>query len=173
MAYPNPELIDALRTTADKIESGEWDNNWGTPGQCNCGLLARSVLGEPLNFDVAMGSWNYTLQDVRKGSNWTYETPVCQSTGLTLAEIADILNGIGLKDEDLAQLEYLENEAIIEAMDPLVLDYHKDEHVVEYLRTWADLLEEVQPLADEREADEADEPAAETAKRPEADPIPA
>jgi hypothetical protein len=31
MAYPNPELIDALRRTADKIESGEWDNEWGNP----------------------------------------------------------------------------------------------------------------------------------------------
>jgi len=173
MAYPNPQLIDALRTTADKIESGEWDNNWATPEQCNCGLLARTILGEPLNFDAAMGSWNYTLRDVRKGTNWSYNTPVCQSTGLTFVEIVDLLNGIGLQDEDLAHLEYLEGKPILEAMDTTDPDRRNDDHVVEYLRTWADLLEEARPLAAERGADEADEPAAETANRPEADPIPA
>jgi len=164
MAYPNPELIDALRRTADKIESGEWDNQWGTPSQCNCGLLARSILGEPLRFSKRMGSWQKAPQE----NKWLFGEPKCQSTGLSFSEITDILKGIGLRDEDLAHLELLDNEAVVEAMDTSRFRYNSDNHVVEYLRTWADLLEKARPLADE-----TGESTAKTAERPEADPIPA
>ena len=167
MAYPNTALIDALRTTANKIESGEWKNNWGDPSQCNCGLLARSVLGEPIKFEKLMGNWMTTLRDVRK-NNWLSNEPKCQSMGLLLSEIMDVLNGIGLRDEDLAHLEYLKGEPIVQAMDTSRPNYRDDEHVVEYLRTWATLLEKARPLAEE-----AGESTAEMAERSEADPIPA
>jgi len=163
MAYPNPELIDALRTTADKIESGNWDNQWGTPSQCNCGLLARSILGEPLRFGGRMGAWQKALQ-----CEWLFGEPKCQSTGLSFSEIIDILKGVGLRDEDLAHLEHLKSEVIVQAMGSYRPNHRNDDHVVEYLRTWADLLEEARPLAEE-----AGESTAETAERPEADPIPA
>jgi hypothetical protein len=174
MAYPNPQLIDALRTTADKIESGEWDNYWGAPEQCNCGLLARTILGEPLHFGEQMGTWQGAVQFLR-GDGWMFESfePKCQSTGLLFADIVDLLSDVGLQDEDLVHLERLNGEPIVEAMDTTTPNRRKDEHVVEYLRTWADLLEEARPLADEAKADEADESTAETPKRPEADPIPA
>jgi len=90
------------------------------------------------------------------------------STGLSLTEIIDALNDIGLRGKDLVRLELLNNEAIVQVMDTSNPCHRSDEDVVEYLRTWADLLEEAQPLADE-----AGETAVETAERTEADLIPA
>ena len=166
MAYPNPELIDALRRTADKIESGDWDNQWGNPNQCNCGLLTRSILGEPLYFDERMGNWQGALRGIQE-VKWMFRHPKCQSTGLSFPQIVDILNDIGLRDEDLAHLELLEEESILQAMDTSDPYHGNDEHVVEYLRTWADMLEEARPLAEEE-----GESTAETAERPEAEVIP-
>ena len=167
MVYPDPELIDALRTTADKIESGGWDNYWGDPERCNCGLLARSILGEPLRFDKRMGCWERSVRNARE-SKWLFGEPKCLSTGLSFTEIVDLLNEVGLRDRDFRELELLKNEVVVGAMDTWKPDYHNDDHVVEYLRTWADLLEKAQPLAEE-----AGESTAKTAQRPEVDLIPA
>jgi len=165
MAYPTPILIDALRKTANKIESGDWDNHWGTPSQCNCGLLARSILEEPLHFDSRMGCWRRAILNAQK-DEWALGVPRCKYTGLSFVEIVDVLSDVGLRNEDIISLEHLGNEAIIEAMDTSAPSYYNDDHVVEYLRTWADLLEEAQPLAEE-----ASESTAETAQRPQADPV--
>jgi len=114
-----------------------------------------------------MGNWRGALRDIQE-DKYIFGEPKCQSTGLSLTQIVDILNNIGLRDEDLAHLEFLRKESILQAMDTSDPYYGNDEHVVEYLRTWADLLEKARPLADE-----AGESTAKTAERPEADPIPA
>ncbi len=44
MARANPELIGALRQTAERL-SGDVSYQWGHMGMCNCGHLAQSITG--------------------------------------------------------------------------------------------------------------------------------
>jgi hypothetical protein len=42
MAKSNPELINALRETADRLEQGA-HYEWGHMGRCNCGHLVQTL----------------------------------------------------------------------------------------------------------------------------------
>jgi len=62
MARPTPELIDALRRTARKLENGA-PYQWGHMGGCNCGNLAQEItkLSKDQIHAYAMqryGDWN-------------------------------------------------------------------------------------------------------------------
>ena len=42
MPRPNPDLIQALQETADRLDSGA-RYEWGHMGRCNCGHLVQTV----------------------------------------------------------------------------------------------------------------------------------
>lgn len=132
MARPTLELIEALRNTADKIESGEWEFKWLNSESCNCGLLVRSILGEPVSIN---GSWNSAL-------NYPEATCFFTETGMKNEEIFSKLRSVGLTDTDLRGLELFEHSEVLERAEAEDLYYEDPEDVVIYMRTWADILEE-------------------------------
>jgi hypothetical protein len=147
MAYPTTELIDALRTAADKIESGEWKYGWYSSRKCNCGLVARAIVGETVKSPVS--TWN----DFKEGLNQYPQrrSDICLQSGFTYKELYDRLTDAGLTNEDFEELERLSNESVVKSMSQSAsdVDYTVRSHVIEYLRTWADLLETARTMIHE------------------------
>lgn len=136
MARPNPELIEALRRTARKLQSGA-PYQWGHMGGCNCGNLAQELT--KLNKDqihrYAMqryGDWNEQVDDF------------CPTSQLPLDVIINEMLNAGLMLEDLKHLEKLDDREVLLRfpIEKRFLKHNVREDVVTYMNAWADLLEE-------------------------------
>jgi hypothetical protein len=136
MATASLPLIDALRRTARKLESGI-TYQWGHMGSCNCGNLAQELTqltkGEIHAFAMqGRGDWREQVEEF------------CPTSGLPMdLLIADMLQH-GLTTSDLQHLERLSDPRIRQQI-PFerrnVLEHNRRDDVVLYLRTWAELLE--------------------------------
>lgn len=124
------QLIDGLRTAADWIESGKIRYHWGSPEQCNCGILAQAILG--VN-PTEITETNYY-------SNWHEEVKRCYQTGLDINYIIKGLIEVGMKPTDFVNLEYLTFEGIPLSSAEYYY-YTNPTNVISYMRTWADSLE--------------------------------
>ena len=139
MARPTDALIRHLRHTANKIESEEWDYHWPNSSSCNCGLLARSVVGEPVEVG---GTWGRAADPELRG--------MCLTTGVSLEDVLRKLRDLGLTASDIKKLETFGHEAVVQEAGFSGNDNYDDKQkVVTYMRTWADLLERAQPLVQE------------------------
>jgi hypothetical protein len=136
MARPTPELINALRRTALKLQNGA-SYQWGHMGGCNCGNLAQELTS--LNKDdihrYAMqryGDWNEQIDDY------------CPTSQMPLDLLINQMITAGLILEDLKHLEKLDDRQILLRL-PLNKRYLKHnirEDVILYMNAWADMLEE-------------------------------
>lgn len=137
MAHANPELIQALRRTAQKLAIGN-PYQWGHMGSCNCGNLAQELtqLTKAQIHEFAMqgrGDWREQVEEF------------CPTSGLPMdLLISDMLNH-GLTTSDLQNLERLNDKKVLariplERRDKMRHNYRDD--VVLYLNEWANLLEE-------------------------------
>ncbi|GAB3966375.1 hypothetical protein GCM10028806_06800 [Spirosoma terrae] len=136
MARPTPELINALRRTALKLQNGA-TYQWGHMGGCNCGNLAQELTS--LNKDdihrYAMqryGDWNEQIDDY------------CPASQMPLDLLINQMITAGLMLEDLKHLEKLDDRQILLRL-PLNKRYLKHnirEDVILYMNAWADMLEE-------------------------------
>ena len=135
MARSSKQLVAAIRQTADRLAAGA-NYQWGHMGSCNCGHLAQTIthLDKSHIHGAAMwrhGDWSEQLRDY------------CPQSGLPMDEIIDQMLSWGLNREDLAHLERLSDNKILEALPPnrRYLKHNLRDDVVLYLATWADMLE--------------------------------
>ncbi|SFF36103.1 hypothetical protein [Thermoflexibacter ruber] len=142
MATPNLELIAALRKTAKKLEEGA-PYQWGHMGSCNCGNLAQEIskLTKAEIHEYAMRN--------RQG-DWSEQTDAyCPVSNQPMDLLITQMTEIGLTTTDLKNLEKLSDREILVRLPAefRYLQHNKRDHVVMYMREWANLLEE-QLLAD-------------------------
>lgn len=134
MATPSLLLIDAMRRAAKNLSEGK-PYEWGHMGNCNCGHLAQNLLhiSKAEIHAYAMqktGDWSEQLKDY------------CPTSGLEMDKLIFGLLEKGLSTEDLMQLEYLSNPAILNRLGVTHLKNNNRADVISYLQTWADMLEE-------------------------------
>lgn len=137
MAKPSPELIAAIRRTANKLQKGS-PYQWGHMGSCNCGHLAQEItqLSKKEIHARALrsrsGDWNEQLIDY------------CPTSGLPMDEVISEMLAAGLDRQDLMELEKLSNSLVLRSLPQhnRHLSHNRREHVILYLNSWADLLEE-------------------------------
>lgn len=137
MAKPSPELIAAIRRTANKLQKGI-PYQWGHMGSCNCGHLAQEItkLSKKEIHARALrsrsGDWNEQLIDY------------CPTSGLPMDEVISEMLDAGLDRQDLMQLEKLSNPLILGSMPApkKQLFHNRRDDVILYLNRWATLLEE-------------------------------
>lgn len=162
MARPTPELIEALRTTAARLESGD-DYRWTHMGACNCGHLAQTVT----QLDRA------TLHRIalERAGDWGEQAVEhCPASGLPMDHVIDRMIDIGLELSDIPRLERLQDPRVIRRLPHGERDlrFRRRQDVTLYMRTWADLLDEQRALSTSgvhRRADLGqEEEEAETAK---------
>lgn len=142
MAFSSPYLIDALRSTANRLEAGE-TYMWAHMGRCNCGHLAQTLTG-------------LTAEDIHKRAlqrhgDWTEQSehfePYCRLTGFHLDYVMDALIESGLHPTDIRELETLANREVLQRLPGgfRYLERNRRDNVILYMRVWADLLEEKLP----------------------------
>lgn len=142
MAKATIEVIRALRLTADKLEKGS-TFQWGHMGSCNCGNLAQTVTHfskEEIH--------KYALE---KRGNWSDQLiDYCPTSGYPMDMIIARMIEIGFTLDDLGHLEWLSDRKVVERMGPNTKLYRNDRaDVVNYMRTWASILEEEWMMAQE------------------------
>lgn len=155
MAQPTLSLIVALRATADRLDGGV-RYQWSHMGSCNCGHLAQTLTKlTPRTIHRA------ALEGV---GDWTEQArEYCPDTGRSLDAIVDTMVAAGLSTVDLANLERLLDDDVLQRIGErtpqrLPLDHRVREDAVLYLRTWADLLEERWRRGQERRGEEGRQP---------------
>jgi hypothetical protein len=136
MAKASYLLSNALNKAAQNLRQGK-PYEWGHMGSCNCGHLAQVLLNMPKGeiHAAAMektGDWNEQLNDY------------CPTSGFKIDALIFKLLELGLSEKDLMDLEYLRNENILAKINsefkPL-LNNNRD-HVILYLETWANIMQE-------------------------------
>ena len=136
MAQAKTEIIDALRSTADKLKNGS-QYMWGHMGSCNCGNLAQEVTNRTKAeiHAYAMqghGDWNEQLNDY------------CETSAMPIDLIIFDLLTAGFSIEDLQNLEKLSDKDILLRLplEKRYLRHNVREDVIVYLQEWANMLEE-------------------------------
>ena len=136
MAYANAELIRSLRTTATRLREGS-DYQWGHLGMCNCGQLVQTITGEDRH--------HIHRAALARGGQWDDRVrEYCPDSGHSIDTIIRMLLDQGLTTGDLADLEGLSDDRILRRLPSgrRYLERNQREDVIEYLETWADLLDE-------------------------------
>lgn len=151
MAVPSRTLIDALRSTADRLGGGA-KYTWTHMGACNCGHLAQTVT----QFSAA----EIHAMALEKAGDWHEQAlDHCPASGLPMDHLIDTLLELGLSRSDLAHLERLSSPEVLRALPSSEggrLDYRRRSHVILYMRTLAHVLEARLSAEVSRVAEEGD-----------------
>lgn len=141
MARATIELVRALRVTAERLSS-DTSYQWGHMGACNCGHLAQTITRRSKReiHESAMvreGDWEQQAHDY------------CPTSGHCIDDIITELIAAGMSIHDIGHLEKLSDPEVLARMpEGLRAPRHNvREHVVVYMATWADMLEERVPPA--------------------------
>lgn len=136
MSRANPELITALRKTAERLQDGA-KYQWGHMGSCNCGHLAQEIthLSKARIHEYAMG----------RAGDWADQClEFCPDSSYPMDLLITRLLEAGLDIDDLRHLERLSDKKILQRLpdEKRNLRHNSKSDVIIYLKTWADLLEE-------------------------------
>ncbi len=136
MAYPNIELVNALRETAKRLRNGA-AYAWGNHGSCNCGNLLQ-VVTKLTKEDIlrhahtGIGEWTELAEDY------------CGITNAPVDLMISRLQNLGLTPTDIHNLEYLEDKKVLNQLPGGFrwLKRNQREDVIIYFETFAEMLEE-------------------------------
>ena len=137
MAKPKLTLIQALRKTATKMATTA-HYQWGHMGSCNCGHLVQEVT------QLSRGEIHEYAMRTR-GGDWSEQAlDYCPTSGYLMDQVISIMIEAGMEIEDFKHLERLSDKRILaqlpEAERHLRHNHRAD--VIEYIRAWADYLED-------------------------------
>lgn len=163
------KLITGLRVAASAIENRTFHYEWREQSSCNCGSLFCALTGKsavelshmiPKSIRNTNATWE------------TLAGQHCPITGMPTQKLFRELFGYGLILQDVVNLEYLRDPKVIARMNlsetvreeiqtkrkwyqrempkptaiiknvRVKLDHENKEHVIAYMRAWADLLVE-------------------------------
>jgi hypothetical protein len=135
---PNPKLINALYSVANKIESGEYEHVWSEIDKCNVGLLAKElgveVEPEAIQSSI-LGNWTSMAKYYK-----------CSTTGEYLNHILYTLYSNGVEEKDIEEIEFLGYCTELEWMDYPARLQQQGKHaqkneVIKFFRTKARQLQ--------------------------------
>lgn len=141
MAKSNPQLIEALRETANRLSNGA-KYEWGHMGRCNCGHLVQTVT-EMSDVEIAR-SVQFELDE------WTeYAQEFCDGSGEHVEDLFLTLQNMGFGYQDVIYLENLSDKRVLSRIGtergktaPQFLQRNNVSDVMLYMQTLADVLEE-------------------------------
>lgn len=136
MANYNPELVKALRDTAEKLRTGI-KYEWGHMGRCNCGHLVQTIT--KLNDKEIVKAVDNQLDEWSEHAN-----DYCNGTGGSVEQLFLSLKSIGFGHKDFIHLEHLSDQKVLSKLAERgrKLRRNNPDHVSLYMNTMADLLEE-------------------------------
>ncbi|MEL6561018.1 MAG: hypothetical protein AAFQ94_22695 [Bacteroidota bacterium] len=136
MAKATPILIEAIRNTAKKLETGA-PYQWGHMGSCNCGNLAQEI--------TDMSTKEIHEYAMKRHGDWQEQIiDYCPTSGLPMDFLISKLLKAGLTTIDLQNLERLSDKKVLDRLKTTkkYLKHNLRDDVILYLKAWSDLLEE-------------------------------
>lgn len=134
MGRPTHELVEALRSTAQRLRTGV-PYRWTHQGACNCGHLAQTV--------TRLSKAELHRIALEKAGDWAeHAIDYCPDSGYPLDHVIEKILGLGLTTDDIVHLERLSDPAVVAAarLQGRDLDYRSRDDVVWYLECWSRLL---------------------------------
>ncbi|MDC1309834.1 hypothetical protein [Candidatus Seribacter sulfatis] len=135
-SFTNRFLIDALRETSKRLDQEDVQYQWGHMGQCNAGHLIQTLTG--MSSLEIVESVDFQLDE------WSeHAIDYCSCTGNKVDDIFLFIEKHGLSHSDIVQLENLSDRKVLGNLNGgfRYLERNRREHVVEYMLSFADLLE--------------------------------
>ena len=112
-------------------------------GSCNCGHLAQTV--------TRLDRAEIHRRAMERAGDWGEQAvEYCPTSGYAIDHVIEEMLALGLEQRDLIELERLSNAAVVRRL-PLEhrdLRRNRREDVVQYLRAFAELVEDAIPVAD-------------------------
>ncbi|MDE3250709.1 MAG: hypothetical protein KGO82_18755 [Bacteroidota bacterium] len=136
MALASLELVQGLRTAADKLEGGA-HYAWGHHGACNCGHLLQVI--------TKLDEKEILAYAHTGAGEWTeIAAESCSVTGAPVQLLLGKLEAAGLTGTDIHHLEYLNDKKVLERLPGGFrwLKRNQRADVIDYFRAFADLLED-------------------------------
>ncbi len=149
-------LIKTFREVADLVESEAVTYAWDKGSQCNCGIVARHILGyskdEMSNALISIGNGTGMWSDHAEKN--------CSISNISHNNIFKILLDAGLKFKDFHHLEFLSDPQILKRSNIVPYGsktkdngsfdghYKQKENFIAYIRAWADMLQEEEDKLD-------------------------
>lgn len=136
MAKSKPELIDALRTTAQRLTTGA-HYEWGHMGRCNCGHLVQTI--------TSLSDREIVQVADHRLDEWTeHAKDYCEGSGHSLDALFLTLQEMGFDYQDVIHLENLSDQRVLQRLDQerRYLRRNCREDVTLYMNTLATMLEE-------------------------------
>ena len=136
MAKSKPELIDALRTTAQRLTTGA-HYEWGHMGRCNCGHLVQTI--------TSLSDREIVQVADHRLDEWTeHAKDYCEGSGHSLDTLFLTLQEMGFDYQDVIHLENLSDQRVLQRLDQerRYLRRNCREDVTLYMNTLATMLEE-------------------------------
>lgn len=142
MAKNKPELINALRETANRLDSGA-SYEWGHMGRCNCGHLVQTLLD--MSDHEIVESVDFQLEEWSEHAN-----DYCEGTGAKVDDLFTQLYQAGFGHKDVIHLENLSDRNVLQwiAVEdgvsdrPVHLRRNQVDNVTRYMRAMADMLQD-------------------------------
>lgn len=139
--------IETLKATIVNLEEGKLQYYWSSSDSCNCGVVARTLLNLE---SVFTNGYKY---DNNKSPGVFARDAYCITTNIAIPKVFQLLKDAGFNHQELIELEYLSNKAILirigkeatdygEYMAMKGLEYQKKEVVISYIKAWVEILEE-------------------------------
>ena len=136
MAKSKPELIDALRTTAQRLTTGA-HYEWGHMGRCNCGHLVPTI--------TSLSDRELVQVADHRLDEWTeHAKDYCEGSGHSLDALFLTLQEMGFDYQDVIHLENLSDQRVLQRLgqERRYLRRNCREDVTLYMNTLATMLEE-------------------------------
>ena len=144
MARANLHLIRALRASAARLQLGA-PYRWTHMGACNCGHLAQTV--------TQLDAEDIRRYALERAGEWAEQVlEFCPTSGYPVDTILAALFELGLSQKDVAHLEKLSDPEVLRRLPTQLrsaLCYRERDHVILYMNTFADLLQEQLALESE------------------------
>ena len=136
MSKSNPNLVNALRETADRLQDGA-KYEWGHMGRCNCGHLVQTIT-DMTDYEIVK-SIDFELAE------WTeHAKDYCTAGGHKVDDLFVALQKVGFGYQDVIHLENLSDERVLERLagGKRYLQRNCVDDVTLYMHTLADMLAE-------------------------------
>ncbi len=136
MAKSKPELIDALRTTAQRLTTGA-HYEWGHMGRCNCGHLVQTI--------TSLSDREIVQVADHRLDEWTeHAKDYCEGSGHSLDALFLTLQEMAFDYQDVIHLENLSDQRVLQRLgqERRYLRRNCREDVTLYMNTLATMLEE-------------------------------
>lgn len=130
--------IEALKKTIYNLENDVYEYNWDKFESCNCGILAKSIIGGK---DLDGCGYRNSPSLYGSGASAMFH---CLATGLPLPEVYQAVKDAGFTFREMRHLEVMTDEEILKKAGMSILSrlFFDKAHLIAYLKAWVSILEE-------------------------------